>query len=309
MAAETQMPGFRLHIESGEAYPYLNPFTSAQLVTPIPGLNVIPILPAGSVIVVSGLIYVTRKPLEAGRPGEMFPLGRHPSYIGPKKVGDSFVDRAAVYWDTVNNYFTSTNSGTTIFVGYAVANSQLGSATCGTGSTLVITPVSGANEYNAVATVTGATSMDGQVGSYAAADTAMEVEFVMATAVTNNTSFTGQATTVVADPGTGANIVVTAGGTCELTIAAPSETRGLPAPTYDGQRMELNIKHFTTSATCKVALGAVYNGTPSTTIDGTNKFATFNAFGQAVLLEAIPLTATTFQWMLVAKLGATLADS
>ena len=237
----------------------------------------------------------------------MTPLGMHPSVIGPKKTTDTFNDRAAVYWDATNNYFTST-VGSNLLVGYAVANPDLGTATQTATSTLTITPSTGQTVANAVGSVTGGTSMDNLPGTYANGDTLMEVECVCANSVTVN--FTGQATNVVADPGTAASIVVTAGGNCNLTIAASGETRGLPVPTFDGQRMRVAIGGFTTSATCKVALGAAYNGTPATTIDGTNKFAAFSAFGQAVLLEAIPVSGTpTFQWKLVANMGSTLSAS
>ena len=309
---EYQMPGVRTARGVGEPYPYVVPFTQAQLVTMLPGLNVFNKLPAGSIININGLLYRTLMDLDAGTPGPqigaMVPMGPpRPSVIGPKKTTDTFADRAAVYWDPVNNYFTSSSGGSNVFVGYAVSNPQIGSATNGTASSLNVTPSSNATEYNAVATITGGTSADGQVGAYANGDTSIEVELFSSNSVT--VSYTGQGTNVIADPGTAASIVVTQGGNCNLTIAASGETRGLPVPTFDGQRMRLAIGGFTASATVKVALGAAYNGTPATTIDGTNKFAAFSAFGQAVLLEAIPLTASTFQWKLVANMGSTLSAS
>ena len=185
---EAQIPGLRTHVGEGSAYPYTVPFTQAQLAaacTPVPGLNILPILPAGSVIVLNGLLYRTVKPLEAGSPGPQIgaivPLGpMRPSVIGPKKVGDAFSDRAVVYWETAANcnYFTASTSATTHLVGYAVSNSELGTGTNGTGSTLAMTPTTAATAYNAVASVTGGTSNDGAVGAYAAADTFMEVELL-----------------------------------------------------------------------------------------------------------------------------------
>ena len=294
------MKCWRLHRRKGEAYPYYNAIAAASLQIPYSTLNVAPILPAGTPITINGQIYVTRNTMATAQWGEIDPLAWHPAYIMPKKVGDSFADRAAVYWDPTNCYATSSSGGSNVLIGLAVANASLGTATNGTGSTLT-------TATNGASTVAGGTSADGLVGGYGSADTFIEVELLLST--TNTTSFTGQTQTVIADPGTAASIVVTAGGNCNLTIASPGETRGLPVPTFDGQRMRIAIGGFTTSATCKVALGAAYNGTPATTIDGTNKFASFSAFGQAVLLEAIPLTSSTFQWKLVANMGSTLAAS
>jgi hypothetical protein len=314
------MPGVRTARGAGEPYPYVVPFTQAQLVTMLPGINLYNKLPV-CIVDINGLRYRTLQDLDAGtygpQIGQIVPLGPpRPSVIGPKKVGDTFVDRAAVYWDPVNSQFTSSSGGSNWLAGYAVSNPQLGSGTNGTASAIAYgiagtgqgTSTANLTEYNAVCTITGGTSADGQVGSYAAADTSIEVELVgPVSTVTNNQ--TGQSTNIVADPGTAAEIVVTSGGTCELTIAASGETRGLPAPTFDGQRMMLNIKGFTASATAKVALGAAHNATPSGTVDGTNKFVTFNAFGQGCLLEGIPASASTYKWMLIANLGSTLSAS
>jgi hypothetical protein len=178
---ETRLPGLQTHVGDGAAYPYYVPFTQSQLVTPIPGLNVLPILPAGSLINIAGHLYRTIKPLEAGSPGPQIgaivPLGPpRPSVIGPKDTS-TFTDRADVYWDATANCFTAT-VGSNVKVGRAVSNPSLGSAVNGTGSSLNITPSTGATEYNAVASVTGGTSADGQVGAYAAGDAYMEVELI-----------------------------------------------------------------------------------------------------------------------------------
>ena len=304
--------GVVLHRGPGKSYPYQVPFTAAQLLavytstpggsSPIP-LNISPILPAGSIIEINGQLYRTDAAFQAGAYGSMTPLGMHPSVIGPKDTS-TFNDRAAVYWNATTNCFTSSASGNQL-VGYAVANPDLGTATQTATSTLTITPSSGQTVANAVGSVTGGTSMDNLPGTYASGDTLMEVECVCANSVTVN--FTGQGTNVIADPGTGNSIVVTAGGNANLTIAASGETRNLPVPTFDGQRMRLAIGGFTTSATVKVSLGGA---TPATTIDGTNKFATMSAFGQGVLLESIPVSGTpTFAWKLIANLGSTLSAS
>jgi hypothetical protein len=298
--AETQMKTWRLHRRRGEAYPYFCNFAQASLVVPFSTLNVAPILPAGTVVDINGALYVTRNVMSSLQLGDIDPLEWHPAYIMPKKVGDSFADRAAVYWDPTNCYATSSSGGSNVLIGLAVSNGDLGTATNGTSSALT-TAASGAS------TIISGTSADGQVGAYAAADTFIEVELVLSTST--SVSFTGQSVNTIVDPGTAASIAVTAGGICALTIAGIGETRGLPVPTFDGQDLLLTIGGFTASATCKVALGGAYNATPSTTIDGTNKFVTFNAFGQAVLLKAIAASASTFQWMLVSKVGATLAAS
>ena len=199
---------------------------------------------AGTAITINGEVYIAKRDMAAGLLGALTKLRVRPHWIVPKKVGDTFSDRAVTYLDAVaaNNQVTST-VGSNVAVGYAVANTDFGTGTS---------------------------------GAYASADTYMEIESDYVTSVTSNQ--TGQATNLIADPGTGGTIVVTSGGTCEL-----------------------NIKGFTTSATCKVTAPA--------TVDGTNTVLNFSAFGQGVLLEAIPLTATTFKWMLIAKLGATLSTS
>lgn len=177
---EYQMPGVRTARGPGEAYPYWVPFTQAQLVTMLPGLNIFPKLPAGTLIDIAGHYYRTLQDLDAGTPGPqigaMVPMGPHrPSVVGPKDAS-VFADRANVYWDPVNNCFTATVVGTVI--GYAVSNPYYGSAANPKNSTLNVTPAVGATEYNAVATITGGTSADGQVGCYAATDTMVEVELI-----------------------------------------------------------------------------------------------------------------------------------
>ncbi len=101
---EPRFPGWSLHKRRGEALPYINPFTNAQLVAQYtgatnPALNISAILPAGTVVDINGQIYVTRNATKAGQQGEIDPLNWHPTYIMPKKNTDTFIDRAAVYWD------------------------------------------------------------------------------------------------------------------------------------------------------------------------------------------------------------------
>jgi predicted RecA/RadA family phage recombinase len=166
--SETQFKGWRLHRRKGEAYPYYNAIASASLQTPYSTLNIAPILPAGTTIIINGHLYVTRNTMTSGQWGEMDPRGWHPSYIVPKKFGDTFADRAAVYWDATNCRATSTAGGN-LFIGLAVANGDLGTATNATGSTLT-------TAANGASSVSGGTSADGLVGGYASADLYMEVE-------------------------------------------------------------------------------------------------------------------------------------
>jgi hypothetical protein len=192
---EYQSPGVRTSRGKGEGFSYYVPFTQAQLVTMLPGLNVFNKLPAGTIIDIGGHLYRTLQDLDAGSPGPqigvMEPMGPHrPTVIGPKD-NSVFADRANVYWDAVNNCFTAT-VGTNIKVGYAISNPQIGSAVNPSGgSTLSLTNLAGAfppsgqgtsltglTEYNAVATVTGGTSADGLPGAYAATDTSVEVELI-----------------------------------------------------------------------------------------------------------------------------------
>ncbi len=177
------VPGVELHRAPGKSYPYQVPFTAAQLLavygstpggsSPIP-LNIAPVLPAGSMVVINSQLYFTEAAYQAGQLGAIRPLGCHPSVIGPKDAS-TFVDRAPVYWDGTNCCFTSTQ-GSNTFVGFAVANPNLGTATQTATSTLTIKPSSGQTIANAVATVTGGTSLDNLPGTYASTDTQMEVE-------------------------------------------------------------------------------------------------------------------------------------
>lgn len=189
---EYQMPGVRTSVGMGEAYKYRVPFTQAQLITPIPGLNVFNKLPP-AIINIAGHLYRTLQDADAGTPGpqivNMVPLGpMRPSVIGPKD-NSTFTDRANVYWDATNNCFTAT-VGSNVKVGYAVSNAQLGTAVNGTGSSVAYTNLStfppsgqgtsltGLTEYNAIASVTGGTSDDGNPGAYASTDQVMEVELI-----------------------------------------------------------------------------------------------------------------------------------
>ena len=295
--SETPLAGLQLNLERGEAYPYDNPFASASLLVPIPGLNVIPVLPAGAVININGKYYTTRAPIQAGRSGSIYPLGSpRPSYIGPKKVGDTFVDRASVYWDVTLQVLTSTSGGGNIFIGYAVSNPKYGSATNASASTITILPASGATEGNATAYVASGTSSDGNVGGYAAADTYMEVEAVFATSVTNNNS--AALSNAIADPGTGAAIPVTATASCQLVLAGIGETNTLAAPTFEGQSLLINAKTVATSATRIVTVAANF--------DGTNNTITFSAVAQFIKLIAVS-SGSNFVWQLECYRGCALS--
>src|SRR5208283_2810973 len=93
-------------------------------------------------------------------------------------------------------------------------------------------------------------------------------------------------TIYAADPGINANISLTGNG-CSLLISAAGST-GLPVPTQLGQQFTLTVGSVSGGYSRKVAIGAGYGGTPTTTIDGMNKFATFSGFGQFLTLVAIP---------------------
>jgi hypothetical protein len=93
-------------------------------------------------------------------------------------------------------------------------------------------------------------------------------------------------------------------GVLELSFNG-TETRFLPAPLKSGLDCTLTVG-TPTSGSAKVAIGAT-SGTPSTTIDGLNKFATLSAYGQMVKLTSIPASATAFKWSLVVSQGASLS--
>jgi hypothetical protein len=301
--------GVILHRAPGKSYPYVVPFTAAQLVQPYGGttggstplaINFAPVLPAGSIIEINGQFYRTDRDFQAGQLGSITPLMLHPSVIGPKDTS-TFTDRQPVYWNATTNAFTSVATGNA-FVGYAVANPQLGSATQSATSVINITPTSTAPIGTAVCSVTGGTSLDNLAGTYASGDTQVEVECVSV--------YTGTLANVVeiSDPGNGGVISVAASGVCQLTIASTADSRYLPAPSFAGETITVAVL---TSGTSSSGSCALYTG--STTahagplFDGTNDVDTVTAVGQAIKLSAIPASATTFRWMLDAKLGGTLS--
>lgn len=186
---ETQYPGWRLHRRRGEAHKYYNGIAASSLpqawTGSSPALNFAPALPAGTFVDINGQLYVTRNALQSGQWGEIDPLNWHPSYIMPKKSTDTFVDRAAVYWDETNCYATSTSSGNK-FIGYAVINGELATGTTTSGSTLVTGTVTqtGLDSQTKSYTVTSGSSADGQYKNYGSGDTYMEVEVVYSNTVT-----------------------------------------------------------------------------------------------------------------------------
>jgi hypothetical protein len=93
----------------------------------------------------------------------------------------------------------------------------------------------------------------------------------------------------------------------ELNPAAAGETRFLPVPSKTGLFLSLTYgQGATAGGTAKVAIGST-GSAPTTTIDGTNKYATISGYGQLVLLYSVPAGATTFQWALLANQGAALS--
>lgn len=188
---EPRFPGWSLHRHRGEAYPYICPFTNAQLVAQYsgatnPSLNIAAIMPAGSFVQINGQNYVTRSPMRAGQFGEIDPLDWNPSYIMPKKSTDVFIDRASVYWDATNNYATSTSSGNT-FIGYAVLNDKLSlNGTTTSGSTLTGATLPDGSTFDGQTkayTVTGGTSGDAVFTNYGSGDKWIEVQVVAATTI------------------------------------------------------------------------------------------------------------------------------
>lgn len=290
--AETQFPGLREHRAPGTSLPYYNALAAAALVNPISTLNTIPVLPAGAVIIINGQVYVTRDPIYSGKLGGMFPLIPRATYIGPKKVGDTFVDRAAVYWNSSNNYFTSSAGGNTL-VGYAVSNEDLGTATNGTAASLSTASLTALGP----ATVTGGTSADGLVGGYASADTYMEVEVIQSTTVT--ASYSSPLSNAIADPGTGVAIPVTATGSCQLVLAGVGETNTIAAPTFEGQNLLINAKTVAASATRIVTVADPH-------FDGTNNTITFSAVAQFIKLVAVS-SGTGFVWQMECYRGCALS--
>lgn len=220
--SEGQMATWRLHRRRGESHPYYNAIAAASLVAQYsgtdPALNIDPILPAGTVINLNGVLYVTRNALKSKQLGEMDPIGSwRPTYIVPKATGITFADRASVYWDETACNATSVT--TNKFIGYAVSNKDIGSATNGTSGTLTT-----GTATNAAYEVTGGTSADGLVGGYASGDTFVEVEIMSASTI----NVGGSSGPWVAKAAAGANLATaTALGAGAFLVSAGNNATGV----------------------------------------------------------------------------------
>jgi len=101
---------------------------------------------------------------------------------------------------------------------------------------------------------------------------------------------------VIADPGNGGAIPVTASGICSL-VSAGIETRALAIPTITGQELVLVLD--TDGGNCAVTVASAFNQA------GNNKI-TFDDAGDTVKLVAVTVGGTK-AWRLIVNDGATLA--
>lgn len=95
-----------------------------------------------------------------------------------------------------------------------------------------------------------------------------------------------------------------------LEVATSSDTRYLPVPIKSGLRVGLTVLNLAAGGSIKVSLGSSTSTAPATTVDGVNKYATLNGYGQLVQLISVPATAygATHQWILDgAPQGASLS--
>ena len=210
---------------------------------------------AGDVIVINGKLYVATLSIAAGVLGSLCPLSETPVWRFPKDSA-TCNDRDDLYWHA-------------------------------TGS-----PVGGTASSGAVNTTSGGGTYVGKAqGAALAGDTTILVETFAGATVSVTVS--NQTSTAIADPGTGAAIPVTVGGTCAMTLAGVGETSTLAVPTAVGQEIVLNVKAFTTSATRIVTVANKF--------DGTNNTITLNASGQSVHLRAVNATPSALGWTLLAN--------
>lgn len=105
---------------------------------------------------------------------------------------------------------------------------------------------------------------------------------------------------VIADPGSGVAIPVTASGRVEIVTGASGETNTLAVPTFAGQIIVLN--HITDGGGDRVITVADPH------IDGTNNTITLGDAGDLIVLTARKVAATpTYGWALLSNVGAALS--
>lgn len=103
--------------------------------------------------------------------------------------------------------------------------------------------------------------------------------------------------TVIADPGNGGAIAVTASGTCLLTSAGAGETRTIAIPTFTGQTIVL--AHSVDGGDITITAASAINEAGKTKM-------TFTDVGEVILLQAVQRGATRF-WSVQGNDGVTLA--
>lgn len=91
----------------------------------------------------------------------------------------------------------------------------------------------------------------------------------------------------ITDPGDAGAIAVTKSGTCNLTTGGAGETRTLAVPTFNGQRIALNLD-VDGGGDCVITVASAYNQDGDTTI-------TLNDAGDCVELVAVKI-AGAFRW-------------
>ncbi len=138
-----------------------------------------------------------------------------------------------------------------------------------------------------------------QVGNTAATSLAIGNSSAIATFSSKRAA--GAVTNLIADPGTGQAIPVTADGVCAITVgSAGAETNTVAAPTYIGQRLTI-CGDVNGSGTRVITL------TGNTTIlDGTNNTITISAIGQALTMQCIQVGGAK-KWSLVVNRGTALS--
>lgn len=105
---------------------------------------------------------------------------------------------------------------------------------------------------------------------------------------------------VIADPGTGQAIPVTASGQCKFTVAAGvAETNTLAIPTYVGQQIALNVATLGAGGTRAVTAAQAIN-------QAGNTVMTFNNARDFILLLGIS-TGGVLRWQVVSNDGVTLS--
>ncbi len=262
---------------------------------------------AGQVVLRGNLCGIAPRAIAAGELGALATAG----VFDVVQAAVTFADGGPVYWDADGNPVggtPGTGAATTVPTGNTFMGFALGitAATDATVRMALRAVESSAAETLALADLSDITGpMSYTAGKILVADgNSYEPVAVSGDATLSSAGVVTLANAakplsfVIADPGTGQAIPVTASGHVDIVSGGAGETNTLAVPTFAGQVLALSLK--TDGGGDRVITVADPH------IDGTNNTITLNDAGDTVLLLGVAIGAS-FGWRLVVNVGATLS--